>query len=51
MVNFMSLQLCVNHSHLARRPLNRSEAGVNSTCSCHMLLGTGILGDGECIRT
>ena len=49
MVNLTSIKLRVNHTPLARRPLNRFEAGVNSTSSCPMLLGIGILGDGECI--
>ena len=48
MVNLTSVKLRVNHSPLARRPLNRSETGVNSTSSCPMLLGIGIVGGGEC---
>ena len=50
MVNLTSIKLRVNNSPLARRPLNRSEGGVNSTSSCPMLLSTGILEGGVCIN-
>ena len=50
MVKLTSIKLRVNHSPLARRPLNRFEAGVNSTSSCPMLLSTGILEGGVCIN-